>query len=619
MKRALWVCVAVAFVSCDRGTVRNEQLRKPPPDSDAPCGPETQGGFGGFGGSSGTTGAPAPSSEPLPIEDGPVVTPARPPPAVSGGTLAALSDGSFAAADPDRDVVWLLGSDRSTVRRIDLQRGDEPGRVVEGAGGRIFVALRGTGDVAEIDVPAGSVVARRFVCGAPRGMAWLQSSATLAVACASGTLARLSFDAAAATAPVYRSMQLQHPAEDLRDVVAGTGDILWVSSFRGAKLFAVGPTGNAVDTQFSGGQLDGSQLMTRGVAWRMVATPTGIAMIHQWSSLDQVGAKVAGCGGMDAPEYASADQGSLVQGGLSTMESGSMRELPIGTLRAPSVDVAMSSNAELLLANYDRGASLFVSGGIFATLESVGQVTSVAWAGDTAVLFSREPAMFVFWPKPLAEHGFSAVNLSAASVRSTGHELFHRMTQTGLACASCHPEAGDDGRVWLLPEGPRRTPSLRGGLSGTAPFHWSGDLNGMQPLMDEVMVRRMGGNPQTEPRNDALLAWLDAQPAHSAPEGIDASAALRGKALFESTAVGCTTCHTGVQGTNNATVDVGTGAAFQVPRLRELGLRAPYFHDGRIGTLEERFLPSAGGELHGHTAQLTAQDRADLVQYLRTL
>jgi hypothetical protein len=78
-------------------------------------------------------------------------------------------------------------------------------------------------------------------------------------------------------------------------------------------------------------------------------------------------------------------------------------------------------------------------------------------------------------------------------------------------------------------------------------------------------------------------------------------------------------CHTGAQFTNNATVDVGTGLALQVPPLRELAARAPYFHDGRIPTLGLRFLPEAGGDLHGNVSALDGHQRADLVAFLRSL
>lgn len=71
--------------------------------------------------------------------------------------------------------------------------------------------------------------------------------------------------------------------------------------------------------------------------------------------------------------------------------------------------------------------------------------------------------------------------------------------------------------------------------------------------------------------------------------------------------------------TNNATVNVGTGAAFQVPSLLGLGRRAPYMHDGCATTVRDCLGACGGGERHGHTAQLTRSELHDLVAWLESL
>jgi mono/diheme cytochrome c family protein len=123
--------------------------------------------------------------------------------------------------------------------------------------------------------------------------------------------------------------------------------------------------------------------------------------------------------------------------------------------------------------------------------------------------------------------------------------------------------------------------------------------------------------PQDEKHTGALLKWVDAQPALPAPSQLDAVAVQRGEALFTG-AAGCASCHSGPQGTNNANATVGTGESLQVPRLVELAYRAPFFHDGRVPTLAARFTDLGGGEQHGHTSQLSAQEVADLVSYLKS-
>src|SRR4051794_13078028 len=65
------------------------------------------------------------------------------PPPISGGTLAMLSDGRVAAADSDRDKVYIVDLTSSHVATIALSPHDEPGRVVEDDAGRVHVVLRG--------------------------------------------------------------------------------------------------------------------------------------------------------------------------------------------------------------------------------------------------------------------------------------------------------------------------------------------------------------------------------------------------------------------------------------------------------------------------------------------
>jgi len=201
----------------------------------------------------------------------------------------------------------------------------------------------------------------------------------------------------------------------------------------------------------------------------------------------------------------------------------------------------------------------------------------------------------------------------------TGHEVFHANTRSGVACASCHPEGGDDGHVWNFePTGERRTQSLGGGLLATAPFHWNGDLSNMDDLMSQTFRQRMAGFMYL---GDAAAVgdWLDTLPTPVATV-TDEDAVARGRALFESAEVGCASCHSGDALTNDANADIGLGGAFQVPSLRGVVFRPPYFHDGCASTLEDVVNGACGTLDHmGHTSQLSAAEHDDLVAYLRSL
>src|SRR5262245_44763353 len=92
-----------------------------------------------------------------PVVATPVASPeeaAVAPPPGSGGTLLMTRDGRYAvAADATVDIVFVVDLDaREVVREVALERGDEPGRLVEGADGEVFVALRRAGEVARIAI-----------------------------------------------------------------------------------------------------------------------------------------------------------------------------------------------------------------------------------------------------------------------------------------------------------------------------------------------------------------------------------------------------------------------------------------------------------------------------------
>ena len=530
--------------------------------------------------------------------------------------MAALKNGSVVIADPDRALVWLVSANLTSVRQISLLPGDEPGRVVESADGHVYVVLRRADQLAELDLAAGTV-RRLESCHLPRGLA--VRAGKLVVACLSGELETLDPTTGART-PVVTDTGLS----DLRDVVVD-GDALLVTELRSGAIRSIAADG--VVTTLGATPLTG---FTPHVAWRAVPMPQpwgGALVVRQEHRSLQIPASSA-CSAYYGPaQNVASGGGSGASGGVvlsealiisgTTARATSLAEgrpvvLPVDAAVSPSGRVAVLSagTGELVLLQLGGRLDLpLVVHGVDR------QLTSVVFVGEKAFVFAREPAQLLV----VSDDGstFRTVNLGGASVASTGHELFHRGTSAGLACASCHPEAGEDGHVWPFVEGLRRTPTLRGGLGGTQPYHWSGDMPRMNELLQSVMTTRMKGPSLSDANIASVERWLTAQPALSRPK-VDAAAAARGRVLFESQAAACSSCHSGPQGTNNATVAVGTGARFQVPRLAELAWRGPWLHDGRMRSFEARFEPSSGGESHGHVAQLTAAERTDMIEYLKT-
>lgn len=258
----------------------------------------------------------------------------------------------------------------------------------------------------------------------------------------------------------------------------------------------------------------------------------------------------------------------------------------------------------------------------FGAVPVEGQPTAVEFVGEERlVVQSREPATLTVLTVGGSEP--QVIALGGDSVADTGHDLFHRDSGAGIACASCHAEGGDDGHLWSFSGiGARRTQAVHVGLEGTEPFHWDGDMHDLGMLMSEVFIGRMGGVHQSPDRMRRMTDWLfGLEPPTSMVEKSD-PAAVRGKALFESAELGCAGCHAGSQMTDNLSYHVGTTDAdhpLQVPSLRGIAYRAPFLHDGCAETLADRFDPTCGGgDMHGKTSQLSAGEVDDLVMYLKT-
>lgn len=642
--------------------------QRPPDIGESPSSPTPSGGTSFGGGAAGNVGPGTRSDSPaLPARLAELRTAAKPPPPISGGSLAISPDGQHvAAADPDRDAVYLLELPAGELQKMTLSAGSEPGRVVFDDAGGVHVALRGSGKLVRIELSTASVGIETPLCEHPRGLAFDAESKLVVASCMDGELVELD-------AVSHRESARTTLPHDLRDVVLGGAGKRWVARYRSAELLGL-QAGNSVRSTArprsvaTSGGIDGIELpddvirlltdagvglasggaevASPALAWRALAGPSdSVWMLHQQSKDGEVAIERGGYGrGCQA----------ITSGAVTefTGDGTPSRSMPVA-LQGLSVDLALSPDEQwLALASPGgfAGSSPTIqvystalmradpapaSGGCSAQPAATAgveqQTVAVAFGAD-GLLFalSREPAQLTLYRLP-GTSGMARVPasmpltrtatfaLNAGSVRDTGHDLFHADVGGGLACASCHGEALDDGHVWNFRTiGRRRTQNIRGGLLATAPFHWDGDMPTVGHLVDDVMTGRMGGFAIEPSYVAALGQWMDQQPALSLPV-VDAAAVARGKDLFESEQTGCASCHSGPSFTNNESADVGTGGSFQVPSLRGLGLHAPYMHDGCAQTLAERFRADCGGDEHGDTSHLDAQQLADLVAYLSSL
>jgi cytochrome c553 len=567
------------------------------------------------------------------------------PPPISGGSLAVSGDVAV-AADPDLDRVYVVSlSERRVLGEVRLRSGDEPGRVAIDGGGRAHVALRRSGDVVTIDLASAALLDRVHACAAPRGVAWDAPRDRVMVACADGLLAWYP----AAGGPVERV----YVADDLRDIVP-LGDRFLVSRFRTAEILTVDPRGDVIDRRLPPTMTALSRdtvtevASEPSVAWRMTPYRGGALVAHQRSSTDALATTVPGGYG------STADCPTAIQSALSFVpETGPIASSAALFAVVLPVDVAADPSGERLaiaapgtrFVHAENGAPLTVSNGgddlfalasaeVFeapdpesgscANLASAlpresdgGEAVAVAWSDEVGWIgLARAPARLFFG----AGSTLAGIDLSPVALADKGHELFHSGTGSGLACASCHPEGGDDGRAWSFTTiGRRRTQSIRGGVLKTAPFHWNGDMPSFDVLLHHVFAQRMNGPRITGSDAAAFARFIDAIPPMPPVE--EASEAVeRGRALFHSPELLCATCHVTPALGVAVSADVGTGGFFQVPPLAGVAYRAPYLHDGCAATLADRFTdPCAGGDRHGRTSHLSAAEIGDLVSYLRTL
>lgn len=145
-------------------------------------------------------------------------------------------------------------------------------------------------------------------------------------------------------------------------------------------------------------------------------------------------------------------------------------------------------------------------------------------------------------------------------------------------------------------------------------------------------------DPQLYARFTKAKALADANPM--------SESAKRGRDLFFSAKSNCTACHVGVNFTDELYHNLGVGmeaanpdlgryaetkqekdkGAFKTPTIRNITQTAPYMHDGSQKTLEEVVEYYAkGGHPNPYLSDkikkldLTAQDKADLVEFMKAL
>lgn len=556
------------------------------------CGPEPEVSLGGGGGIGGTATRLAPDA-----------------PALWGSSVIELPGNRLAVADPESDSVFLVKG--SSLQRLTFPLGSHPVRVVT-AGDDVAVLLRGSGKVARLERPGstGKIEDDELTnaCSEPRGLAYDSAADAIIVACATGELVTVT----------KTERTVVDTGLELRDVLI-IGGKRWVTTFRSASLVEVGGNGEVLTELSPPAMPIAAVSFTPRVAWRAVADGDRVVMVHQLHVVDEVSRLTNPAPG--APYYGRPYcSASVVSSALTVFDTKArtvawsrpiIGALPVDLAVSPGhIAVAFAGAGQVLEYTVGDEAPPTGPGGCLSpsNISAPGVPIGVGYQGGELHSFDHSGRLV----RGAANEEVALLN---ARVLDGARQLFHAQSPSGVSCGSCHPDGFDDGHTWQFGARKVRSQSLEGGLLATAPFHWDGRLRGVAEVLDETFVERMGGLKPDLSQANALGGWLDQLPARSALGQIDPAAAKRGRLAF--TRAQCASCHAGERYTNRATVDVGTGGAFQVPSLEALRWRGPWMHNGCAKTLQQRFDPACGGARHG--SAVPAEDLPDLVEFLKTL
>ncbi len=534
---------------------------------------------------------------------------------LAGGRAAAEGD-LVVAADEDGDRVLLVEPDRQ--REVLLPAGSAPGDVAL-EGSRAAIAFQGPGALLLLDTDRLEVEDQVAVCAEPRGVDL--AGGTAWVACGDGMLAGVEPGRPAVVHPV---------AADLTHVLVEVGETTaLVASDRGTEVLRIDLGSGALVDRFPLPSLpspDGRTLVGRVVRRLADGGDGRTFVLHQAHVADPIPLTIAG-----EPAYGTGACLAVARPLLSWIGAdgfdGTVRVdavLPLDVVAWRDGDGAFPVPTPIVGAS-DAGAgpgvqSVYPPEGLSDPAQfcvprtllgsTAGPVVGLAMGPDGPVAVTRAPFT-------VSTAAGELVAADPGELPDAGLLLFHASSPSGVACATCHPGGRDDAHTWEFEGmGPRRTQALAGGLVATAPFHWDGTLPDMAALFDETGVARMGHAPRPETEVAALEAWLDRIPLAAVPS-TDPAAVAAGEAVFAW--AGCPDCHPAPAYTDNRTLDVGTGGAFQVPSLRGVSRRLPLMHDGCAATLDDRFDPMCGGDAHGPADTLSVDELADLVSFLTSL
>jgi DNA-binding beta-propeller fold protein YncE/mono/diheme cytochrome c family protein len=351
-------------------------------------------------------------------------------------------------------------------------------------------------------------------------------------------------------------------------------------------------------------RLDGKSFQKTGVLFREAGTDCQSIVAQQ---------AVAGVASFLA--FSCSGTGTVVVADGSTRVLRDSVELAPGYPTATPQDVSVVMDAvtgkpaRLFVVDFFRESvmSILLDAG---TPYRVGPEIPLAWTGQV-----RVPLSGALSPAEDGAWFLRSVSLLGGTATASNQ----------VTCNSCHMEGAASNIILSA----NQVPALWGSAQ-TAPYGWLGDVPTLERLVNSAV--KVHNHTDVATPDGAISLVLQALAATLPPPSIylDASGTLTagqaaGKALFEGVAQ-CSACHDAPlfippPGSPRTFSDgIGTDLMpANVPSLRAVWATGPYLHDGRAKTLDE-VLTINPLDAHGERSSLlTPNERAQLVEYLKTL
>jgi hypothetical protein len=146
--------------------------------------------------------------------------------------------------------------------------------------------------------------------------------------------------------------------------------------------------------------------------------------------------------------------------------------------------------------------------------------------------------------------------------------------------------------------------------------------------MHQSFTTTMLGEAPSDEDKHALLTFLgslQAPPNPFRPGGELTEAGKRGKLVFESSKAACADCHNGPHLSDGKIHDVGLGSptdryqGYNTPSLLGVYRKLRLLHSGRARSLERVVTDLHSPEKVNGEGELSEQETADLIEYLKSL